>query len=68
MSFKRRREGDTDIPMLEYTSGRIESLLKTKGSYNRGIKLLKKRLEKMISNIFPQYWEMVILISRDTEK
>ena len=46
LSFKRRREGDTDIPMLEYTSGRIESLLKTKGSYNRGIKLLKKTARK----------------------
>ena len=46
LSFRRRREGDTDIPMLEYTSGRIESLLKTQGSYNRGIRLLKKTARK----------------------
>ncbi|HMS65779.1 MAG TPA: glycosyltransferase, partial [Ignavibacteria bacterium] len=46
LSFKRRREGDTDIPLIEYTIGRIYSLINTRGSYNSGLKLLKKVVRK----------------------
>ena len=50
LNYSRKREGDTDIPMIEYCLGRIEGLLKTRGSYNRGIKLLKRVANK---NDFP---------------
>lgn len=46
LNINRRREGDTDIPMLEYCIGRIESILKTRRTYNRGIHLLKKTAKK----------------------
>jgi glycosyltransferase involved in cell wall biosynthesis len=46
LSYKRRREGQTDIPFFEYTLGRINSLIKTKGTYNSGLKLLKKVARK----------------------
>ncbi|HMS35129.1 MAG TPA: glycosyltransferase [Ignavibacteria bacterium] len=59
LSFKRKREGDTDIPMLEYCLGRIEGLLKTRGTYNKGIKLLKKAARKKdlkyLSTVFRDY-------------
>lgn len=45
-SFSRRREGDTDIPMIEYCLGRIESLIKTRKTYNRGLHLLKRNVKK----------------------
>lgn len=46
LNINRRREGDTDIPMLEYCIGRVESILKSRRTYNRGIHLLKKTAKK----------------------
>jgi len=46
LTYKKKREGDTDIPMIEYTIGRIESLIKKKTSYNSGIKFFKKIARK----------------------
>lgn len=59
LTFHRKREGDTDIPMHEYCLGRIEGLLKTRGTYNRGINLLKKAARKKdfayLSPVFINY-------------
>lgn len=59
LTFKRRREGDTDIPMIEYTSGRIESILKNQHTYNRGLKLLKRTAYKndfrYLKSVFRKY-------------
>jgi len=46
LDINRRREGDTDIPMLEYCIGRINSIIKTRKTYNRGMHLLKKSAKK----------------------
>jgi len=46
LPFNRKREGDTDIPMLEYCLGRLEGLVKTRGTYNRGLKMLKRITRK----------------------
>ncbi|MBK8553007.1 MAG: glycosyltransferase [Ignavibacteria bacterium] len=46
LTYNRERTGDTDIPMIEYCIGRAEGLLKTRKSYNSGIKLLKKTARK----------------------
>jgi glycosyltransferase involved in cell wall biosynthesis len=44
--YDKLSEGDSDIPMIEYCMGRIEGLLKTRKSYNSGLKLLKKTARK----------------------
>ena len=46
LSYDIDRSGDSDIPMIEYCLGRIEGLLKLKGTYNLGIKTLKKTARK----------------------
>ncbi len=44
--FDKENNGVPDIPMIEYTLGRIEGLLKTKRTYNRSIRLLKRSARK----------------------
>lgn len=39
-------EGNSNIPMVEYCLGRIESLIKSKKNYNSGLKLLKRVARK----------------------
>jgi len=46
LSYNRKRVGDTDIPMIEYCLGRIEGIVKTAGSYNRSLRLLKRVIRK----------------------
>ena len=46
LSYNKKREGDSDIPMIEYCLGRLEGLLKTRKSYNRSLKLLKRATRK----------------------
>ncbi len=59
LTYSRKREGDTDLPMIEYCLGRIEGLLKTRGTYNKGIKLLKRIANKndypYLASIFRDY-------------
>ncbi|MDQ3019869.1 MAG: glycosyltransferase [Bacteroidota bacterium] len=59
LSFEKKREGDTDIPMIEYSLGRLEGLLKTKGTYNRGLKTLKRIVKKRdypyLASVFRDY-------------
>ncbi|MEO6695759.1 MAG: glycosyltransferase, partial [Ignavibacteria bacterium] len=59
LSFNRKREGDSDLPMIEYCLGRIEGLIKTRKTYNRGLKLLKRAVRKKdfiyISYAFKDY-------------
>lgn len=55
----KEHEGNNNIPMIEYSIGRIESILKTRGTYNRGVKFLKrvvrKKDYKLLSPAFKDY-------------
>lgn len=56
LTSDKKFEGDPDIPMIEYTLGRLESLLKLKKSYNRGLKLLKNTARKRdLKNLVPYF-------------
>ena len=56
LTTDKKFEGDADIPMIEYSLGRLEALLKTKENYNRGLKLLKKTARKNdIKNLIPYF-------------
>ena len=43
---KNKSEGNPDIPMIEYCLGRLESLVKSPGTYNRGVRALKRAASK----------------------
>lgn len=46
LTYNRKREGDTDLPMIEYCIGRIEGLISTAGNYNKSLRLLKRVIRK----------------------
>ncbi len=46
LNFKRKREGDSDLPMIEYCLGRLEGLMSREGNYNNGLRLLKRTVRK----------------------
>lgn len=46
LTFDKLREGDSDIPMLEYHIGRIEGILASKRKYNSGLRSLKRSASK----------------------
>jgi len=61
LSYNKDRAGDSDIPMIEYCLGRIEGLLKLRGTYNRGLKTLKrsvrKKDHKYLKTVFAKYYK-----------
>lgn len=46
LSYDKKREGDTDLPMIEYSAGRLISILKQHKTYNRGLHFLKRSASK----------------------
>ncbi|MEO8209607.1 MAG: glycosyltransferase, partial [bacterium] len=56
---KKDFEGNNNIPMIDYSIGRIEGLLKTRDTYNRGVKLFKRAATKndykLLSSAFKNY-------------